>query len=115
MKRILLYLLLLTFSGINLHAQQSTEKKKVPKPTEQMVLRANTRDRVMTMRGNTHQIQRQIRHKKAVAGNEKLMQRRMMIHRQQRAMQHRTQREVQRQMFQQRRIQQQQRPGGPRR
>ena len=91
-------------------------KPQVKKPSKAMVLRANTRDRMIIYRKSGTQIHRQMRFQKAIRENREMTVKRMQMHRKRKAIQQRNQQQMRRQMIHQRRIQQQrmQRPRGGR-
>lgn len=117
MKRIAVLLILITgISGLSLRGQE-TPARKAEKPTRQMTLRVNTRDRVMTCRANTMRFRIQRRESMAIDKSRTMQQRRMMLHEQRRTGQQQMQRQFQRraterQMMQQNQQMRQQRPGG---
>lgn len=76
MKRVLLLMLLTGFMGSSLAAQDNRPTRF--EPTDIMMLRMNTRDRVMISMGNAHQFQVQARHNQALNRGRMLHHRRMM-------------------------------------
>ena len=113
MKRIVLLTALVCSTGLILMAQEDTDRKKTTKPAEAMMLRVNTRDRVITYKSNNRQYRMLQRRNPVLKRSQVLRQRRMMAHRQRQFMQHRQrqiqQRTIQRQMMQQQR---QRKPAG---
>ncbi|MBN1952711.1 MAG: hypothetical protein JW801_16030 [Bacteroidales bacterium] len=118
MIRIVLMLLLTGFVGSMAVAQDKQASKL--RPTDKMILRMNTRDRVMISKGNASQFRMQGRKSPVMQKGQMLQQRRMMTqqrhNRQQQMHQQAPRKATERQMMQQRQRQSYQRnqPGGPR-
>ena len=109
MWRFILLMLISFCFGSGIFAQDNAQNKAQEKDVSKMVLRANTRDKMMVCRNNQHQRMQQHRRQEMIKMNQMQMQRRMQMQnqrkmmRQQRMHQQRLQQQrVQRQLNQQR-------------
>lgn len=110
-KKVVLLIIFLS-AGVAVFTQEAKTITNRKDPTDKMVLRSNTRDRVIVMRGNMHQRMQLFRRKENIKQNQMQLNRRMMMHRQNRMIQQNRQRDIQRQSIQRQMMQQRR---GPRR
>ncbi len=100
---VLITLISLCFSSPG-SAQENGSNTEAPKNVAKMVLRVNTRDKMMICTNNMHKRMHQHRRQEMIKRNQMQMQRRMQINHQRRLMR---QQSLHHQRIQQRRIQQQ--------
>ena len=100
---ILVVLALLSFSPL-ISAQESATDNKVNKDVSKMVLRVNSRDKMMVCRDNMQRRMHQYRHQNMIKRNQMHMQRRMQMNNQRRIMR---QQRIRQQRLQQQRLQRQ--------
>ena len=110
-KKVVLLIIFLS-AGVAAFTQEAKSNANRKDPTDKMVLRSNTRDRVIVMRGNMHQRMQLFRRQENIKQNQMQLNRRMMMHRQNRMIQQNRQRDIQRQSIQRQMMQQRR---GPRR
>lgn len=104
LKTILIGLFLMT--GVFVFGQDASPVKLQNRAAEKMMLRSNTRDRVVMMRSNRLQSIERFRRQENLYQNHQQLQRRLMYNRQQRMMQNNQRQNMQRQGIQRQRMQQ---------